>query len=174
MRHRFPSAWVLAVTLPVAACTDTIVINDLIDDALAHRVAERIDTSEATTIRLELESNGGWVQAGFAIVAAIERARPRARIVTRVRDHCHSMCVALFLAGDERVADPGASFILHAATDLEGHALPTVTGWLLGYYLTRGVDPRWLAEGVAPEMMTSNATVSLSGRQLAERLDDPR
>ncbi|MBP2316783.1 ATP-dependent Clp protease proteolytic subunit [Azospirillum soli] len=174
MRHRFPSAWALAVTLSVTACANTITINGLIDDALARQVVERIGESNAPIVRIELESNGGWVQAGFDIVAAIERARPRARIVTRVRDHCHSMCVALFLAGDERIADPGASFILHVATDPAGHALPVATGWLLGYYLTRGVDPQWLAEGVAPEMMTSNATVSLSGRQLAERLDDPR
>lgn len=174
MVHRPPFTWALVAALSVAACADTITVSGPIDGVLARRVAERIDASEATTIRLELESNGGWVQAGFDIVAAIERARPRARIVTRVRDHCHSMCVALFLAGDERVADPGASFILHAATDLEGHPLPTETGWLLGYYLTRGVDPRWLAEGVAPEMLISNATVSLSGHQLAERLDDPR
>ena len=137
----------LAAVLLLSACADHIAVRGPIERVGAEETARRIAGSTASTILVDLESDGGEVAAGMGIVAAMEAARGRARLVTRVRDHCHSMCIALFLAGDERIAAPGARFMLHGAYDSTGTPHTAASLGLIAYYIARGLDPAWIQAG---------------------------
>ena len=158
----------LAAVLLLSACADHIAVRGPIERVGAEEAARRIAGSTASTILVDLESDGGEVAAGMGIVAAMEAARGRARLVTRVRDHCHSMCIALFLAGDERIAEPGARFLMHGVIDPCGLPLPAATVPLAAYYLKRGLDPAWLLAQLDAGRLLSPEPVSLSGAQMAQ------
>ena len=84
-------------------------------EPMSERVATAIDRYKADQRRLVLVLNspGGSIEHGRRVVAAI-RARGRA-IDTLVQKAgvCASMCVPIFLAGRERIADPEAYFMFH-------------------------------------------------------------
>jgi ATP-dependent protease ClpP protease subunit len=82
---------------------------------MSERVAAALDRYKADRRRLVLilNSPGGSVEHGRKVVAAI-RARDGA-IDTFVQKAgvCASMCVPIFLAGRQRIADPEAYFMFH-------------------------------------------------------------
>ena len=87
-------------------------------EPMSERVAAALDRYKADQRRLVLilNSPGGSIEHGRRVVAAI-RARGRA-IDTLVQKAgvCASMCVPIFLAGTERMADPEALFMFHQAS----------------------------------------------------------
>lgn len=89
-----------------------------VQEPMGERVAAAFDRYKADQRRLVLilNSPGGSIEHGRRIVAAI-RARGR-EIDTLVQKAgvCASMCVPIFLAGTERVADPEALFMFHQAS----------------------------------------------------------
>jgi ATP-dependent protease ClpP protease subunit len=89
-----------------------------VQEPMSERVAAAIDRYKADRRRLVLilNSPGGSIEHGRKVVAAI-RARGRA-IDTLVQKAgvCASMCVPIFLAGHERMADPEAYFMFHEAS----------------------------------------------------------
>lgn len=163
----------LAIALLLSGCADYVFVRGPIEPAMAAEVARRIAGSTASTIVVDLASDGGQVQAGLGIITAMEAVRGRVRLVTRVRDHCHSMCVALFLAGDDRIAEPGARFLLHGVTDLDGVPQPAATVGMVAYYLVRGMDPAWIRAQVEDGRLLSAEPVALSGGQMAELASPP-
>src|SRR3954451_24572399 len=86
-----------------------------VQEPMSERVAAAFDRYKADRRRLVLilNSPGGSIEHGRKVVAAI-RARDGA-IDTFVQKAgvCASMCVPIFLAGRERVADPEAYFMFH-------------------------------------------------------------
>jgi ATP-dependent protease ClpP protease subunit len=89
-----------------------------VQEPMSERVAAAIDRYKGDRRRLVLMLNspGGSIEHGRKVVAAI-RARDRA-IDTLVQKAgvCASMCVPIFLAGTERMADPEAYFMFHQAS----------------------------------------------------------
>jgi ATP-dependent protease ClpP protease subunit len=85
---------------------------------MSERIAATLDRYKADRRRLVLilNSPGGSIEQGRKVVAAI-RARDRA-IDTLVQKAgvCASMCVPIFLAGSERMADPESYFMFHQAS----------------------------------------------------------
>src|SRR5258705_7850584 len=85
---------------------------------MSERIAATLDRYKADRRRLVLilNSPGGSIEEGRKLVAAI-RAHDRA-IDTLVQKAgvCASMCVPIFLAGTERMADPEAYFMFHQAS----------------------------------------------------------
>jgi ATP-dependent protease ClpP protease subunit len=86
-----------------------------VQDPMSARVAAALDRYKADRRRLVLVLNspGGSIEHGHKVVAAI-RARDRA-IDTLIQKAgvCASMCVPIFLAGSQRMADPEAYFMFH-------------------------------------------------------------
>jgi ATP-dependent protease ClpP protease subunit len=107
-------------TLSVSEEPDRIVLgwSGPVQEPMSERVAAALDRYKADQRRLVLVLNspGGSIEHGRKVVAAI-RARDRA-IDTLIQKAgvCASMCVPIFLAGTERVADPEAYFMFHQAS----------------------------------------------------------
>jgi ATP-dependent protease ClpP protease subunit len=107
-------------TLSISEETDRIVLgwSGPVQEPMSERIAAAFDRYKADRRRLVLVLNspGGSIEQGRKVVAAI-RARDRA-IDTLVQKAgvCASMCVPIFLAGAERVADPEAYFMFHQAS----------------------------------------------------------
>ena len=107
-------------TLSVSEEPDRIVLgwSGPVQEPMSERIAAAFDRYKADRRRLVLllNSPGGSIEHGRKVVAAI-RARHRA-IDTLVQKAgvCGSMCVPIFLAGAERIADPEALFMFHEAS----------------------------------------------------------
>jgi ATP-dependent protease ClpP protease subunit len=107
-------------TLSINEQPDRIVLgwSGPVQDPMSERIAAALDRYKADRRRLVLilNSPGGSIDQGRKVVAAI-RARDRA-IDTLVQKAgvCASMCVPIFLAGSERMADPEAYFMFHQAS----------------------------------------------------------
>ena len=104
-------------TLSISEEPDRIVLSwsGPVQEPMSERVAAAFDRYKTDQRRLVLVLNspGGSIEHGRRVVAAI-RARGRG-IDTLVQKAgvCASMCVPIFLAGTERMADPEAYFMFH-------------------------------------------------------------
>lgn len=67
---------------------------------------------------LDLNSPGGAVVEGGEVIDLVSRMRRTHRVDTRVRAgrSCFSMCVPVFLAGEERIAARSSQFMFHEPT----------------------------------------------------------
>ncbi len=107
-------------TLTIQEEPDRIVLgwSGPVQEPMSERVAAAFERYKADRRRLVLilNSPGGSIEQGRRVVAAI-RARDRG-IDTFVQKAgvCASMCVPIFLAGTERMADPEALFMFHQAS----------------------------------------------------------
>ena len=118
-------------TLSVKEEPDRIVLgwSGPVQEPMNERFAAALDRykSDRRRLVLILNSPGGSIEEGRKVVAAI-RARDRG-IDTFIQKAgvCASMCVPIFLAGAERMADPEALFMFHE-TSLTSSARETVKG----------------------------------------------
>lgn len=64
---------------------------------------------------IELDSPGGAIAEGKRVIQVLERIKRTHDLETRVRRgrNCLSMCVPIFLQGEERIAHPRARFMFH-------------------------------------------------------------
>lgn len=68
-------------------------------------------TEERTPITIYINSRGGSVTAGFAIIDAIINSKTPVCTVNLAE--CYSMAFHIFIAGDKRISMPNATFLLH-------------------------------------------------------------
>lgn len=154
----------------LGGCCDFVSVRGVITPSSADAIERQLDDGESDTILLDLDSDGGDVAAGQRVIAAIERAKLRAHVVTRVRRNCQSMCVAVFLAGTERLADTNARFMLHGVS-AGGVYQSEMSFALLGYYAARGVDPQWMMRQVARGYLLSLQELVVSGGKFIDIID---
>lgn len=64
---------------------------------------------------IDLHSNGGALREGSRVIESINRMKSSHKITTRVQagNSCLSMCVPIFLQGDERVAYATSQWMFH-------------------------------------------------------------
>lgn len=89
-----------------------------VQEPMSERVAAALDRykDDQRRLVLVLNSPGGSIEHGRKVVAAIHaRNRPIDTLVEK-DGVCASMCVPIFLAGAERMADPDALFMFHQAS----------------------------------------------------------
>lgn len=107
-------------TLSISEEPDRIVLgwSGPVREPMSERIAAAFDRYKADRRRLILilNSPGGSIEQGRKVIATMH-ARDRA-IDTLVQKAgvCASMCVPIFLAGSERIADPEAYFMFHQAS----------------------------------------------------------
>jgi len=107
-------------TLSISEQPDRVVLgwSGPVQEPMSERIAAAFDRyrDDRRRLVLLLNSPGGSIQHGREVVAAI-RARDRV-IDTLVQKAgvCASMCVPIFLAGTDRIADPEAYFMFHEAS----------------------------------------------------------
>lgn len=99
-------------------------------------------------VLVELDSPGGFVKAGYAMIDAVLRHRAAGRQIdtlVRAGASCESMCVGVFMAGAARAAEPGAWFMVHAPRDDRTGTMTLRT--------TRGMIDRLLGLGASADWM---------------------
>ena len=88
-----------------------------VDVPMARRFAEAFEMwkFDADRIVIDLHSPGGVIREGEAVIRVIEHMKRTHVVDTRVRARraCYSMCVPIFLQGEERTAAPSARFMFH-------------------------------------------------------------
>lgn len=88
-----------------------------VDTPMARRFAEAYDDWKGRSDRIviELNSPGGAVREGEMVIREIERMKRTHKVDTRIgpRRACYSMCVPIFLQGEERIAAANARFMFH-------------------------------------------------------------
>lgn len=89
-----------------------------VQEPMSERVAAAFDRYKADQRRLVLilNSPGGSIEHGRRVVAAIRAHGRGIDTLVQKAGVCASMCVPIFLAGTERMADPEALFMFHQAS----------------------------------------------------------
>lgn len=101
---------------------DTIVFTwrDKVEAPMARRFEEawREWKNEGSRVVIDLHSPGGVISEGERVIRVIDRMKRTHVVETRVRGRraCYSMCVPIYLQGEERYAAPNASFMFHEPT----------------------------------------------------------
>ncbi|NNE39372.1 MAG: hypothetical protein HKN14_00475 [Marinicaulis sp.] len=136
-----------------------------VDVPMARRFEEKFAEWAPMTNRIviDLNSPGGSIHEGEQVIREIEKMKRTHRVDTRVgeRRKCYSMCVPIFLQGEERSAAPNARFMFH-----EPSAVNQITGeiekqpqferdyvsrkFFNRYFTNSDMDPAW-REGLARE-----------------------
>jgi ATP-dependent protease ClpP protease subunit len=148
----------------------SISVDGVITPDVAIRFRAALAAATASSVVIELDSPGGYVRAGYAVIDAIVEARAAGRAVTtlvRGSAACESMCVGIFMAGLPRRAESGASFMLHAPRDERTGAVSIrAAADMKARLVSLGASAAWI-EGVAAKGAFSGA---LDYRRDAEAL----
>ncbi len=126
-----------------------IALSGAITPAVAAAFIAALDALPAgRPVRVELDSPGGYVTAGYAMIDAMLRHRAAGRAIdTLVRGdaRCESMCVGVFMAGARRGAQPGAWFMVHAPRDDRSGAMSLrTTREMVARLVSLGTAPGWI------------------------------
>ena len=108
---------------------------------------------------LSLASPGGQLDHGREVIRVMKRMQQTHAVDTIVegRNVCASMCVAVYVAGGKRSADPRARFMFHEVSyrdslnekisKVPSEAIARATDQMFErYFRSAGLDPVWLAE----------------------------
>ncbi len=102
-----------------ASDPDTLVFvwRDKVEAPMARRFEEswREWKGQGRRVIIDLHSPGGDIAEGAEVIRVIERMKRTHIVDTRVRSRraCYSMCVPIFLHGEERYAAANARFMFH-------------------------------------------------------------
>jgi ATP-dependent protease ClpP protease subunit len=105
---------------------------------------------------LFLDSAGGRVDQGDRIIEVLNEAKLRHRLITVVPPGklCASMCIPIFLQGEDRLAARASIWLFHEAAQRQANGIlrtDTAETWRLfrKYYAPAGVSMHWL-KSIAP------------------------
>jgi hypothetical protein len=98
---------------------------------------------------LFLNSAGGEVDEGDRVIHWLDGIKPTHRLITVVLDGnlCASMCIPVFLQGDDRLAARTSRWIFHEAARQgvnQKERMEETLRLLQKYYLAAGVSPDWI------------------------------
>lgn len=107
-------------TLSVSEDKDNVVLawSGPVQEPMSERIAAALDRYKADPrlLVLLLNSPGGSVEHGRQVVAVMRARKRPVNTLVQKGGVCASMCVPIFLAGAERMADPEAYFMFHQAS----------------------------------------------------------
>lgn len=165
-----------------AAAPDTLVLtwHHEIKLPMAKLIADAFAANKAKVKRfvIDLDSPGGSLDEGSAVIAAIDEMKKTRQVDTRVSagHDCLSMCVPIFLQGQRRMASASSRWLFHAPRSVDYFsgkdvASPTfehnfyAQRYFNTYFRQSPIDPQWLARN---EPLFARRNVWLSGLQLFE------
>ena len=134
----------------------------------ALRTAVRKVPSTEQPIVLVLVSPGGSVQEGDKVIRTLRSLAKDQRIVTYVPPGalCASMCVPVFMAGDDRVAAADAEFMFHDAYSVDSATGARVDdGLAISAALNANVFRRYIGQSIASAAIveTLEADIATNG-----------
>ena len=139
-------------------------------------------------IIIDLHSPGGSLREGEAVIQAINHMKQSHRVDTRVRSGraCLSMCVPIFLTGEERRAAPSSRWMFHEPTARDfftGEEVPepeferryASAQFVERYFTNSEMDPQWreslVAEWKGKDVWKSGRDLANEGSGIITRLD---
>ena len=130
------------------------------------------------TIVINLHSPGGSLREGREVIAVIEFMKKTHRVFTYVgaRRSCLSMCVPIFLHGDERIAAANSRWMFHEPSNVdfftekkvkvpEYERQTMITRYVERYFVNSPVNPAWL-KGLLQKWQGND--VWFTGQQLVD------
>lgn len=151
-----------------------------IDAPMASRIAEAFDRhrDEGHTIVLALSSPGGSLDHGAKVVRLLDRIRQTHALITIVDDGavCASMCVPVYLQGQQRIAAGNAAFMFHEVafrdffSDKTDRSVPEAAigtetdRFFEKYFVAAGVSQSWIRKVRAG--VTGGSEIWKTGREL--------
>lgn len=127
-----------------------------------------------TRLMLELDSEGGELDATEQVVTVLQKLRNVATLSTRVMDGkvCASGCVALFMVGTTRKASSASMWVFHGACSLHSN-VPSIaaTSRYLSLLESLGVKADFTCKLVQEGYVTSPGVFILSGYELFHNHD---
>lgn len=112
-------------SLTVVGEGDAVVFKwtDAVEAPMAFRFRAAFEEVKDKTGRIviDLNSPGGALAEGRSVIEEIERMKATHRVDTRVAPGatCASMCVPIFLAGQDRIASASSAFMFHEPTSVD-------------------------------------------------------
>lgn len=98
--------------LYINGCIDSEVVDTIVYHILRYnREDKEINSNDRKPIILYLNSNGGSVPDGYAVIDAITNSATPVHTVNQ--GYCYSMGFLIFLAGHKRYCMPSATFLMH-------------------------------------------------------------
>ena len=163
-----------------AAAPDTLVLSwhHEIKLPMAKLIGDAFAANKAQVKRfvIDLDSPGGSLDEGSAVIAAIDAMKKTREVDTRVSagHDCLSMCVPIFLQGQRRMASGSSRWLFHAPRSVDYFsgkdvASPTLEHnfyarrYFDTYFRHSPIDPKWLARN---EPLFARRNVWRSGLQL--------
>lgn len=152
-----------------------------VEHPMAEKVASAFGDWRDTTNRivLRLDSNGGLVDHGRRVIAVLRYIKRTHRLDTAVEsgDHCASMCVPIFLEGEDRMAGGRSHWLFHQVQihdrfddkrmQLSDRERAAITAeFFEEHFVPAGVDRAWIAH-LQPQM-ANGTDVWLTGRELLQ------
>lgn len=132
-----------------------------VDAPMAKRFSEAYSAWAGDTghFIIDLNSPGGALSEGRAVIEVIDRMKRTHRVDTRVGPgrKCLSMCVPIFLQGETRTAAANARFMFHEPTSrdaITGEVVDTLAfeqrmiseRFFNRYFVNSPMDPAWAAD----------------------------
>lgn len=97
--------------------------HEAVEAPMAYRFRTAFEALKDRTDRIiiDLHSPGGALIEGRSVIEEIERMKATHRVETRVGPGatCASMCVPIFLAGEERIASANSAFMFHEPSSVD-------------------------------------------------------
>lgn len=148
--------------LTISHTQDTVVFSwrGPIETPMARQLAQAFDEHLDSTRHavLMLDSPGGSISEGDAVITLLQRVKREHFLETRVqaRRRCLSMCVPIYLQGDERTAAPSSRWMFHeprlvdsiTGEDIDRPAFEQqYTNWRFfrRYFVNSEMDQAWAA-----------------------------
>lgn len=121
---------------------------------------------------LRLDSPGGSDVQGEEVIGILAEMRGRVSLATLVGegDLCASMCIPIFLQGDDRHASPVSAWMFHGASRRTSN-VPSLAATLryFGLFRERGVSPQFIRYLFENNYVTTPGAYWLSGAELAQK-----
>jgi hypothetical protein len=119
---------------------------------------------------LQLNSPGGIDAHGMEVVKILKEIRQQMSLATLVGENelCASMCVAIYIQGEERYASPASAWMFHGASASRG-GVPSLamTMRYFGLFKDRGIDESFVNFLFENRYVTAPGTYWMSGSELA-------
>src|SRR5262249_38293493 len=129
---------------------------------MADYLRTALDTYGATSHRvvLFLDSAGGQVEEGDRVIHVLTEIKRTHRLITVVPDGdlCASMCIPIFLQGDDRLAARTSNWIFHEAAKQganEKEQMEETLRLFDRYYVPAGVPTHWI-KSIVPVIKRAN------------------
>ncbi len=162
----------------VTSATDLMIVEfrGAIESPMADGLRKVWDEARAAgrfrRIAVRLNSPGGSDEHGFQVISVLAEIRAEAHLTTIVGegDLCASMCVALFIQGDERYASPASSWMFHGTSmRLSNVPDPDRTEAHFDLFRSRSIDGVFIDRLFDGGYVTRPGAYWLSGKELFEQ-----